>query len=461
MKRPMTMSKADTDYLTDRVAAWRARLSTHDFDDGALDRLEHTLREQVTGLTTAGLNADEAFLVAVKRTGELCPAAREASRAHGERLWRHLTARPADGTRPPLLRREPVVAALLAVAAAAAIKIPALLGRQLGPDDGGGFYARNLGLLVLPLLAALFVHRRGANLARTAAVFALFAAGALFANAFPFRPGGATELLTAVHLPVALWLAVGLAHASAGWRTVAARMQFVRFSGEWFIYCVLFALGGGVIAFLANALFEAVGVGVAGFLEQWLLPCGAAGTVVVAGWLADGRSGVTHRLAPMLARVFTPLFAALLLAFLSALVVTGRGIAMDREVLIAFDLLLVLVVCLLLYAISARAPDAARDPFDVVRLVLAVAALLADIVALAAVAARIDEFGFSANKTAALGVNLLLLAHLGGAAWLQARFLAGSGSFAAEERWHTAYLPVYGAWAGLVVTIFPPLFQYG
>ena len=79
----------------------------------------------------------------------------------------------------------------------------------------------------------------------------------------------------------------------------------------------------------------------------------------------------------------------------------------------------------------------------------------------AAVAVRIDEFGFSANKAAALGVNLLLLAHLGGAAWLQARFQAGSSSVAPEERWHAAYVPAYGAWAGVVVIFFPVLFQYG
>ena len=237
-------------------------------------------------------------------------------------------------------------------------------------------------------------------------------------------------------------------------------MRFVRFSGEWFIHYVLIALGGGVLTFLAVIMFEAAGVGVDRFVEQWLLPCAAAGAVIVAGWLADGGRRVTERLAPMLARVFTPLFAALLLAFLAVLVWTGHGIAMDREVLIAFDLLLVLVVCLLLFAVSAREPDAPRDPFDALRLVLAVAALLADIVALAAVAARIGEFGFSANKTAALGANLLLLAHLGGAAWLQARFLAGSGPFAAEERWHTACLPVYGVWAAMVVVLFPPLFRY-
>ena len=56
--------------------------------------------------------------------------------------------------------------------------------------------------------------------------------------------------------------------------------------------------------------------------------------------------------------------------------------------------------------------------------------------------------------------DLLLLAHLAGAGWLHGRFLTGTGSFAALTRWQTAYLPVYGVWAALVVVIFPPLFGY-
>ena len=178
------------------------------------------------------------------------------------------------------------------------------------------------------------------------------------------------------------------------------------------------------------------------------------------GRLAARGSGATGHLAPLLARVFTPLFASVLLVFLAALVSTGSRIDMDREVLIAFDLLLVLVVGLLLYGVSARDTAAAPGALDVVCLVLAATALVADGVALAAIAARIGEFGFSANKVAALGINLLLLTHLGGSAWRYARFLNESGSFAALERWQTAYLPVYGVWAALVTISFPPLFHY-
>jgi hypothetical protein len=88
------------------------------------------------------------------------------------------------------------------------------------------------------------------------------------------------------------------------------------------------------------------------------------------------------------------------------------------------------------------------------------AALIVDVLALWAIAARISTFGFSPNKVAALGENVILAVNLGWAAWLYARFWKGRAPFAALERWQTTYLPVYGIWAWLVVAVFPVVFGY-
>lgn len=64
------------------------------------------------------------------------------------------------------------------------------------------------------------------------------------------------------------------------------------------------------------------------------------------------------------------------------------------------------------------------------------------------------------NRTAALGENVILLANLACSAWLLLGFLRRRTPFAALERWQTGYLPVYAAWAGIVVLAFPPLFHY-
>ena len=155
-----------------------------------------------------------------------------------------------------------------------------------------------------------------------------------------------------------------------------------------------------------------------------------------------------------------PLFALVLLTFLVTMIWTGSGIDVGRQVLIGFDLLLVLVLGLLLYSISARDPLAPPGAFDALQLLLVVCALLVDAIALWAIAARITEFGFSPNKVAALGENLILLVNLGWSAVLYARFLKSRTSFDALERWQTGYLPVFAVWAWVVVAIFPILFDY-
>ena len=123
-------------------------------------------------------------------------------------------------------------------------------------------------------------------------------------------------------------------------------------------------------------------------------------------------------------------------------------------------LLLVVVIALLLYSASARDPRSSPDAFDVLQIALVASALLADAVALWAIAARITEFGFSPNRVAALGENVILLVNLAWSAVLYIRFLRGRGSFTGLERWQTDYLPVYAVWAAIVVIAFPPVFRY-
>jgi hypothetical protein len=74
--------------------------------------------------------------------------------------------------------------------------------------------------------------------------------------------------------------------------------------------------------------------------------------------------------------------------------------------------------------------------------------------------ARIDELGVTPNRVAALGLNLVLLVNLLGAAWLSTRFLTGRVSLHQLERWQTGYLPVFAVWAATVVIVLPPLFAF-
>jgi len=446
--------------LDEQIEQWRGylrrRQAIHPVD---VAELEDRLREQVAVLVDAGLAIDEAFLVAVKRLGALDALSREFAREHSDRLWKQLVVVPSESGEPRVRAgTEAIIAFALAVAAAVLIKVPALFGIRM--DQDGSFYARNLSFFVLPLLTGYFAWKRRLDTGTLRWLAVGFVAACVIANVYPFAPGGHTEALTALHLPIALWLGVGIAYAGGRWSQVAGRMDFIRFSGELLIYYVLIALGGGVLMAFVVLIFEAIGIDVEPFFESWLLPCGAAGAVLVASWLVEAKQSVIENMAPVLTRLFTPMFAALLVTFLGTVLWTGRVVDIERNVLIGFDLLLVVVLGLLLYSISARDPRSPAGAFDVVQVILVVGALLADAVALWAIAGRVSEFGFSPNRVAALGENAILLVNLAWSAVLYIRFLRGRGSFSDLERWQTNYIPVYAAWATMVVIVFPPAFRY-
>ncbi|MFC8731485.1 permease prefix domain 1-containing protein [Luteimicrobium sp. NPDC057192] len=456
-----------TGSLEEQIDAWRRYLARARAVDAAdADELEDHLRAQVADLAASGLSEREAFLVAVGRLGAIDDVSREFAREHSERLWKQLVlwdGASSGSERPGTRRRTLVRALLLAAAAALVLKLPSLLGVPFvdGSDDDLTFYLLNAPALVLPFLGAyLALDRRMSRPDTLRLLVAPFLVLVAVANVYPFDALGSTVVLTAIHLPVALWALVGVAYAGGDWRSSGRRMDFVRFTGEWVVYYALIALGGGALTGIVVAGFAALGLDATGFVTGWLVPCGAAGAVVVAAWLVEAKQAVVENVAPVLARVFTPLATLVTLALLVATLARWDGADVDRGLLILVDVLLVLVLGLLLYVISAREPAARPGAFDRLQLGLVTVALLTDAVMLAAMVSRTAEYGASPNKVAALGLNVVLLVNLLRAGWLQLAFLRGTVRAGALERWQTAYLPVFAAWAALVVVVFGPLFGF-
>src|SRR5262245_8598613 len=93
----MAAAEAPVPQLEDLISDWRAyldkRKAIHSVD---IAELEDHLREQITALGNAGLAPDEAFLVAVKRIGNLDTLSREFAREHAERMWKQLVRAPSD-----------------------------------------------------------------------------------------------------------------------------------------------------------------------------------------------------------------------------------------------------------------------------------------------------------------------------------------------------------------------------
>jgi hypothetical protein len=363
--------------------------------------------------------------------------------------------------------KEMVIAISLALVSAATFKIPALFGVDLflgeaKPDAGQDlFYFRNLGFFVFPFLAAYFVWKHGGPLKSNLRIATCFLLAALLTNIYPFKASSSTEILTGLHVPIFLWGLVGLAYMGSDWRAVSKRLDFVRFSGELFICYVLIALGGAILTVTTALLFTAIDIDVQLFIAYWLVPCGAVGATIIATGLVEFKDNPMGTIAPVLTKVFTPLFAILMVAFVVAIMITGNEIGAEREILIGANVLLILVTGLVIYNVIAHPPNNSPNLLDMAQLILVISTLVIDIILLFAIASRITDFGWSPNKAAALAENTILLVQLAGSAWLSvSRYTTKRKSSTSLVTWHMAYLGIAPIWALIVLALFPPLFGY-
>ena len=447
--------------LETQIRSWSNRLRGRgNFLDSDIEELEGHLRDEIESLKQSGLADDEAFLVAVKRMGGSAALSQEYAKVNTEHLWKQLMLEPEDPAQKAQSRKELWIVAALTLLAGTLGKVPALFGVHLFGGDEVTYF-KNLSLFVFPVVTGYFFWKRGITDVLAFPLLAIpFIISAILINIYPSYEPYHTPVLTGIHLPIMLWLFVGLAYMSNRWSDLQRRMDFVRFSGEAFIYSVLICCGGVVLIGITMIIFAAIDVNVGFFVRRYLMVYGGLGTLVVAAYLVEAKKSIVENLAPVLAKIFSPLFLLTMLSFLGVTIILGKSPYSEREFLIGFDLLLVLVLGLVLYVISARNRDEAPGVFDTVNFALIVTALIVDVVALWAVIGRLSTFGFSANKVAALGENIVLLVNLSGLAVFYIRFFTKKAGFQPLETWQTRYLPVYSGWAAVVALLFPVIFGF-
>lgn len=449
-----------------RVAEWRRALSrSATVTDADADELESHLRDQIEELSRRGLDEEEAFLVAVRRLGATDAITAEFAREHGDRLWKQLV--PPTAT---TLRGHPLLEMILFTLGAAALtQVGRLIAEQTVPAD---WFARNVAFFLLPVLAAYLVRVRRMTLRAAGILVAITAVFAIVVNLYPFPVSQDSEIvmlgsaatsqtsaLVAGHLFVVLWFVVLAAYLGGERWSPSRGMDAVRFTGEWFIYYVLIALGGGVLLGLTIAILSPIAPDAIPQVISWVLPSGAAGATVVAAWLVESKKSIIENLAPVLTAIFTPLFAAGLVVAVVVYAAAGIGRPFDRDLLVVFDVLLLVVVGLVLYGLSARDPQRPTGVMDVIRLVAVIAAVALDLLVLGSLVSRIGEYGLTPNRVVALGLNVLLVANLAVTAVLGFR-RPGHVAAGSMARWQVGFVPVFGLWAAFVVLVLPPLFGF-
>jgi hypothetical protein len=443
------------------IHSWSDHLRARgNFKETDILELENHLRDEIEDLIKTGLTPDESFLISVKRLGNINLISQEYSKVNSENLWKYLLLDPIDSNARKENRRNIILVVFFSLFAGTLAKIPEIFGMHFTDQLYQLFYLKNLSLFILPFIAVFFMIKRKLNWKMIASIIGIFCFTAIVINIYPsFNPKD-TELLTGIHVPIFLWIITGAAYMGMKWQSSERRMDFIRFTGESFIYGVLIFCGLVVLSMFTELIFSAIRIDISWFIRDYLIVYGGCAAAMITVYLVEVKKSVVENFAPILAKIFSPLFLITMSAFLISMIVMGKSPFIERDFLIGFDLMLVLVLGLVLYVISARGMNVKANFFDYMNFALILDALIIDCVALSAILFRLSAYGITPNKLAALGENLVLLVNLIGLAWLYLRYFTKKIEFIKLEKWQTFYLYVYAIWMAVVAFLFPIIFRF-
>lgn len=451
--------------LNFNIRSWSDYLRAHgSFSNNDILEMESHLHDEIDELTQNGLTEEEAFLIGVKRLGNINQISREFEKVNAEGFWKQLLNDAVDPAQKRRQRTNILLVIAFSLFAGTLLKIPEIFGLPyfiISPTISPTmFYFKNISLFLFPFVALFFMINHLADRKWKIAMIGAFAIIGLIVNLYPASPPGDTFWLTAFHLPILLWMVTGLAYLGKDWKSSRRRMDFIRFSGETFIYGVLIFCGLMVFILFTQMLFSAIQVDLSWFIRKYLIVYGFSAVLMVSVYLVEAKKSVVENFTPILAKIFSPLFLVTMVAFLIGMAVLGKSPFLERDFLIGFDLMLVLVLALVLYVLSARGVHDKVNTFDYLNFALILAAVIIDLIALAAIIFRLSTYGITPNKLAALGENLILMINLGGLAWMYSRYFRKKIEFSKLENWQTKYLAVYFVWMVVVVFLFPILFGF-
>ena len=374
----------------------------------------------------------------------------KASLAFWNERLNYEATKPSWGSKTEL-----VIVIVFALLAGLIASIPNITG-----IDNEKFLFRNISFIVFPLLSAYFIWKQ--KLAFKQYLFPLlaFIIAAVYINLLPTNKESSSIMLAFIHLPIFLWTIFGYSFLGVNIKSSQSRIGFLRYNGDLVVISGILLLSTVLFSAITVNLFDLIGINIEIFYFQNIMIWGIAAIPIVATYLMQTNAQLINKVSPIIAKIFTPLVFINLFIYLSAMVYTKKYPYQDRNVLLLFNVLLMGVMALILFSI-AEAGKATKNKFSLIVLFgLSALTLIVNAIALSAIVYRINEFGFSANRIAVLGGNLLIFINL--VLVSNKLFLTSfkNGTIEEIEESIAGYLPVYAIWTGLITFLVPLLFQF-
>lgn len=344
---------------------------------------------------------------------------------------------------------------IAAVIAGLLAKLPVIAG-----IDEDFFYPRNIAFLVFPFMTLFFAVRNALSNTRIALIIGFSALSLSYINLLPGDLQSDSLVLACIHLPLLLWFVLGISFAGKDLNDTQKRLDFLSFNGDLLIMCAMLVIAGIILTGMTLGLFELIGINIAEFYFENLVVFFLPAVPLVATHLVQTNPGLVNKVAPVIARIFSPAVLVMLLIYLFAIFYSGKDPYTDRDFLILFNILLIGVMALIFFSIAEGHKEDRLGSNKYVLLPLSIVTILVNTIALTAIIFRISEWGFTPNRLAVLGANILILLHLFIVTLSLFRSVSNRMRIADLGRVIVRYLPVYLVWIVVVVFLFPLIFGF-
>lgn len=369
------------------------------------------------------------------------------------KFWKLRLASEKEPVFKGFLKLDLLVVIILSVVTGILVKLPEIFSQI--PNEF--FYSRDLAIIIFNgIILYIFWQNRIFDKRRVLIYGFIILVLTLFINFLPSTKSDSV-ILSMIHIPLFLWCLFGLSFISFDYKNTEKRIEFIRFNGELLIMTGLILIAGGFLTGITLGLFSVIKMNIETFYLQYVVVFGSVAAPIVSCYLIRLYPNLTNKIAPVIARVFTPLVLITLAVYLVSLIFSKSKILEDRDLLILFNVMLLAVMAIIVFSVSELDKSKEKNSNVLILFLLASLAIVINSIALIAIVSRVTN-GLTPNRTVVMISNILIFVNL---IWIAKSLYESyfkNKQLDLVEQTVAKYLTIYSFWTIIVIFVLPFVF---
>lgn len=334
------------------------------------------------------------------------------------------------------------------------VKIPQIFG--VSPEI---FYLNNLSFIVIPLFMVYYFYKNQSPFKIVAVFLLILIVSVIYINLLPGDSTSNTHVLASIHIVLFTWLMWGITFVNNNLSSDELKLKFIKRNGDIVVLSAVILCAGMLLTALTLGLFSLIKIEIHKFYFDYVVMIGCASAPLVANYMIENSPKLINRVAPFIAKVFTPLVLISITCFLIALIFFSNDPFSSREELMTYNLLLIAILAIIVFSFSGQDYDR-NSIYNKILLVLSLEAIIVNCIALSAIIYRIIAFGITPNRLAVFGANVLMFINLIFISLQLWKYISNKSEFRHLIRAMVIMFPYYLAWTILITFIFPFVFLF-